>query len=500
MGPGAKLRRNSGPGHRFLLNFGPHLRPGRIKKFFGNISFVVLLNLLVKPGWVVVENLVQDRLGHAVFGTFTALLNWTLIVASVSDLGTTQLTTKRMAANPEFLGEYFPTLLPLKGWLSVLFLGLMVGSGWLLGYRGHTLTLLALTGASLLVTQYTQFLRGTLQAHQRFNTDAVLSVLEKALLLLFVLALLPVGITLDRYVGARSVAVLFTFVVLYALVTRLYGRVRFKLKWDHARGLLKASLPLALITLVYGLNERVDMLMLERLASPAEAGYYAAAYRWVDAIMMYLWTVLPLFFAKFAFVTGKREEQQELLWFGQRVVTVPLLFVCAFVLFRGEVLFWQFTHSTGPELARMTLSLKILFVNVLVHAFFAIYSTLLTSTNHEKPVSGLVAGSIGLNVVLNVLLLPRYGAVAAALNTLLCVVFVSGGYLWLVQRRAGVAIPWGTIARLLLAFGLLCAAFWGLRLWLNQWLLEAVGAGLAFVGILFGTGILRVAELKALRR
>jgi O-antigen/teichoic acid export membrane protein len=459
-----------------------------------------LLNLLVKPGWVVIENLVQDRLGHAAFGTFTALFNWTLIVASVSDLGTTQLTTKRVAATPEFLTEYFPTLLPLKGWLSVLFLALMVGSGWLLGYQGHTLTLLALTGASLLLTQYTQFLRGTLQAHQRFNTDALLSVLEKALLLVLVLALIPVGITLDRYVGARAIAVLFTFVVLYALVTQLYGRVRYKLKWDHARSLLRASLPLALITLVYGLNERVDMLMLERLASPAQAGYYAAAYRWVDAIMMYLWTVLPLFFAKFAYATGKREEQQELLWFGQRVVTVPLLFVCAFVLFRGEVLFWQFTHSTGPELEQMTLSLKVLFVNVLVHAFFAIYSTLLTSTNHEKPVSWLVAGSIGLNVLLNIILLPRYGAVAAALNTLLCVVFVSGGYLWLVGRRTGVVIPWATIGRLLLAFGLLCGVFWGLQLLFNQWLLEAVGAGLAFVGILFATGVVRVAELKALRR
>nr|WP_262905385.1 polysaccharide biosynthesis C-terminal domain-containing protein [Hymenobacter nitidus] len=148
----------------------------------------------------------------------------------------------------------------------------------------------------------------------------------------------------------------------------------------------------------------------------------------------------------------------------------------------------------------MTLSLKILFVNVLVHAFFAIYSTLLTSTNQEKPVSWLVAGSIGLNVVLNLIFLPRYGAVAAALNTLLCVVFVSGGYLWLVQRRAGVAIPWATIARLLLAFGLLCGVFWGLRLWLNQWLLEAVGAGLVFVGILFATGTVRLAELRALRR
>nr|GFD00530.1 hypothetical protein [Tanacetum cinerariifolium] len=60
-----------------------------------------------------------------------------------------------------------------------------------------------------------------------------------------------------------------------------------------------------------------------------------------------------------------------------------LLFAVAFVLFRGEVLFWQFSHSQAPELARMVLCSKLLFLNVLVHAFFAIYSTLLTSTRHQ---------------------------------------------------------------------------------------------------------------------
>ncbi|MBC6988903.1 oligosaccharide flippase family protein [Hymenobacter sp. BT491] len=483
-----------------LPNFVPQSAARPIKKFFGNISLVILLNLLVKPGWVVVENLVQDRLGHAAFGTFTALFNLTIIFAALSDLGLTQHTTKRVAATPDFLPEYFPTVLPLKTGLSLVFLGVVTAVGWGIGYRGHTLTLLALIGAGMLLTQYIGFLRGALQGYQRFNTDAVLSVVEKALLLALVLLLLPVGLTLDRYVGARSVATLVTFLLLYGLVTRLYGWVRYRPRWEHVRLVVRESLPFALIMLLYGLNERVDMIMLERLVSPQEAGYYAGAYRWMDAVMMYLWTVLPLFFAKFAHATHRRDELRELLWFGQRIVTVPLLFVSAFVLFRGEVLFWQFSHSTAAELTRMTLSLKVLFLNVVVHAFFAIYSTLLTSTNQEKAVSWLIVASITLNIVLNVLLLPRYGALAAASNTLICTLLVSGGYVWLVRNRAQVAIPWAVLGRLAVAFGLLCAVFFGLRRLVDQWLLETVGAGIAFVVILFATRVVRLAELKALIR
>ncbi len=472
-----------------------------IKRFFGNISFVVLLNLLVKPGWVVVENLVQDRLGHATFGLITALSALTLVVAALSDLGLTPYSVQRGAAEPSFIAETFPTLLPLRGALNAVALAAMLAVGWLLGYRGNELLLLGAIGTALLLAQYGQFLRGTLQARQQFNTDAVLSVVEKFLLLGAVLVLIPVGLTLPRYVGARLAAAAFTTVLLYGLMTRLLGRVKYRWRAPVARTALRASLPFALMTLLYGVNERIDMVMLERLASPTEAGYYAGAYRWVDAVMMYAWTVLPLFFAKFASVSRDAGAQRQLLWFGQRVITLPLLFVVAFVLFRGEVLFWQFTHSTPFEVARMTLCLQILIVNVLVHGFFAIYSTLLTSTAHERAVSWLVAGSIFLNIGLNLFLLPRYGAVAASLDTLLCAVAVSVGYLVLVARRTAVGVPFQLLARLLLAFGLLCGAWFMLQFGLNKslsWWLEAGLMGVIFGVIILGTGLVRRGEISQL--
>lgn len=461
----------------------------------------MLLNLLVKPSWVVLENVVQDRIGHELFGSFTALLTLATIVAAVSDLGTTQLTVKRLAASPSFLMEYFPTLLPLRAGLGVVFLLLTMGIGWVLGYRGYWLVLLAVTAGGLLLTQYILFLRGVLQADQRFNTDAVLSVLERLLLLGLVLVVLPTGLTLNRYVGARTVATGLVFLLLVGLVRRFYGKVAIRPRWQQAQQVLAASLPLAFITLVYGLNERIDMLMLERLVSGREASYYAAAYRWVDAVMMYLWTVLPLFFARFAHATDRREEQQQLLWFGQRIVTVPLLWVVGFALFRGELLFTQFTHSTPAEIARMTQCLQLLSLNVLVHAFFAIYSTLLTSTNHEKPVSWLVTVSIVLNTGLNFLLMPRYGALAGAFNTLICAVLVSVGYIWLVPRRTGVRLPWAMLLRLGLGFVGLCGGWFALQQVAGlPWWLEAGLAGVWLLVLVAVLGIVKWTEVQQLHR
>ena len=472
-----------------------------IKRFFGNISLAIVLNLLVKPGWVLLENQVQNRLGHATFGLIAACSSLAVVVAVVADLGLTQFTVRRLAFEPTFADQQFPTLLPLRGLLTLASGLALLAVGWAVGYRGSQLAVLAGVGGALLLTQYGQFLRAPVQARQHFNTDALLSVLEKVLALALVLVLLWGGqLGLRSYVGARLAAAAFTAVLFMALLRRLFGPLPHRWPRRQPAGeLLRGSLPFAFIALLYGINERVDMVLLERLSSAREAGYYAGAYRWLDAAMMYAWTVLPLFFAKFAYATARPRELRQLLWFGQRMVAVPMLLVVAFGFFRGEVLFWQFSYSTGPEVARMVLCLKLLLLNMLVHAFFAIYSTLLTATHHQRAVSWLVAASIALNIGLNLWLLPRYGALAAAGNTLASALLVSGGYVWLVGREMAVAIPWHFLARLLLAFGLLCGGWYLARTYLAlPWWLETSLMSVFYAVLLPLTGLVRLREVRQL--
>jgi len=471
-----------------------------LKRFLSSIGLVVVLNALVKPGWLLLENMVQDQLGHATFGLIAAMSSLTIIISSVADLGLTQSSVRRAASEADFLQGPFRTVLPLRGLLNGVALLAMLAVGWLMGYRGQELGLLVVVGTALLLTQYTQFLRGIFQGQQQFSTDAVLSVLEKGLLMAAVGGLLLAGpLTLWGYLNTRLAVAIFTTLLLYGLMLRFFGRVPYRWQWTNIRSALRLSLPFALIYVLYGLNERVDMVMLERLSSAKEAGYYVSAYRWMDAAMMYAWTVLPLFFARFAHAQQQPGELNKLLGVGQRLVAVPLFFVVAFVLFRGEEVFWQFKHSSGPELERMAWCLKLLFVNVLANAFFAIYSTVLTSIGHERAVSWTVAASVALNIGLNLLLMPQYGAIAGAANTLACVCFVSLTYLWLVHRRTTVSIPWGLLARLLLALGLLCGGWWMLR-WTTylDWLVETTIMAVVFGFIVLGTGLLRWREMSQL--
>jgi hypothetical protein len=64
--------------------------------------------------------------------------------------------------------------------------------------------------------------------------------------------------------------------------------------------LLRRLMPYTLLVLVSGLNERINQVLIERLSGPYENGLYLGAYRWFGASLMYLWIVLPIFYARFA--------------------------------------------------------------------------------------------------------------------------------------------------------------------------------------------------------
>ncbi|MBK0402590.1 oligosaccharide flippase family protein [Adhaeribacter sp. BT258] len=459
----------------------------------------MLLNLLVKPIGIVVENLVQNRIGHEAFGLFSALFSLATIGAVLSDLGISQLATKKIAADKSYFEAYFPTVFPVKILLALLFPILMTGLGFVLGYDAHALYLLFFIAFTFGLSQFILFFRATLQGNQNFNVDAVGSVADKFLLVFFVLALLPIGLSLENFVYARTLATGLAFIALYYLITKLYGRLRIKLNRAHLKELLRDSLPFALITLVYGINERVDIVMLERLSSAKEAGLYAGPYRWVDAVMMYLWTILPIFFAKFALTVQDKNEQEKLLHFGQVVVSLPIIFICVFSFFYGELFFFQFSNSTAAEIAAMVQNLQILFLNVLVHGFFAIYSTLLTSSNFEKPVSKLVAASIILNLTLNFIFIPEFGSLAAAWNTLFCAVFVSVGYFMMVGRMVKIKLPYALLLKLVLLAVLLGWLFFGLDLLSGLWWLNTIMAGAAFLVLVFILQIISLAQIRQLK-
>ena len=437
----------------------------------------------------------QDEIGHEEFGTFTALYALGFLFIAFSDLGLNQYATKSLAEEPDRLKEAFPNLLSLKISLSALYPFFMVGVGYALGYSGQEISYLFFLCIAQAAAQMIAFFRANFQAFQKFRLDAFASILDRAMLLgIIIVLLLFRKISLESYIYAWIISLGVASIILYLAFLKIFGWIKPRFQVSRFKEMLKLSFPFAVITVLYSIHDKVDQVMLERLVGDKETGLYAGAYRWVDATTMYLWTVLPIFFARFAHFVRNKEEQKRLLDFGQPIAALPMVFVAVFAFFYGDKLMFLFKHSSPEEIAYMSQCLWILFLAAGINGIFAIYSTLLTSTNHERFVSWMIGLSIVVNIVLNFIFIPKYGAIASACTTVTSYALLSITYVMYIQRKLDFDVSFLILGKIFLNAGLLIGIMYGLTLTPLPWFLSTGIAGILYLTSAYLSGLIKFAK------
>ena len=390
------------------------------------------MNLLIKPVWVIIENHVQDVIGHEAYGTYASLFSLVLIFSVLADWGINNYSTKEIAQDTSKYNSIFNTLFIVRIAILVIYPLFMMGVGYFLKYEEAELKLLGVIALTQTFVYFLMFFRAKFQAFQSFKADGFMSVIERVLLIIIILSFDKV-MDLELFINARLVAILIAVIISFTLVTRLYGWVKLKFSKSEITQTLKEAFPFTMMTLLYSINERVDMVMVERMVSNHEAGIYAGAYRFYDAFMMFAWLVMPIFFSKFAKVNSEKKGASDLLNQGFLLISIPMLLITPFLFFDGKLLFFMFGNSTELEIFNMNRLFQLLMISFICNAFFVVKGTFLNASGYVKKVNIIIGISVVLNVVLNYFFIPTYGALAAAAATAISTGFLGLGYFVLVM-------------------------------------------------------------------
>lgn len=374
-------------------------------------------------------------------------MSFCLILNVLADLGINQFTARRMAAEPETGKDWFSRLFSFKVLLTLLFPVVITAIAALFRpafLEGWALQAIAF---SVGVSLTTMFFRACFQAYQRYAFDAVASILEKTLLLAAVWLLLLLGITVQSYLAAMLGASLLALGILIWMGAKILGFPRPDLRGKDMRQIVGLSYGFMIINILDGVNNKVDQLLLQEISGDLMTGLYAGAYRWLDSVMMYLWTVLPILFARFA-AFGRDEDATGLLKFGQVLAGGPMIFIGLLGMAYPEIFLFQFRNTNPAHLAVMISCFRILFGAAVINGLVTIYSTFLSATGREKVVSTFVLSSILLNTVLNLTFIPEHGPIAAAWTTLCSFACLGIAYLIYTATKTQVQIPWHNLGQL----------------------------------------------------
>ncbi len=406
------------------------------KKFLKNLIFLLFLNLLVKPFWILgIDRQVQNVTGTGEYGFYFAIFNFSYLFFIFLDLGITNFNNRNIARNNQHLQEHFGGMATMKLLLGMGYGILVFTVAWLIGYHGRQLYLLAWVGFNQFLLSFILYLRSNISGLLLFSTDSVISVTDRLLMILFVGILLWTGVfghrfSIEWFVYAQTLAYLFTAAAALWVVLRKSGKLR--LHWDFSffKMILRQSLPFALLVLIMSFYSRMDSVMIERLLphplGDQQAGVYAQAYRLLDASqnMAYLFAVLllPLFskmLKEKKKVDGLVRLAFSILMSGALIIAVVTHF------FAKDIMLLMYVQHAGETSAAYALRIgqSALIFKLLMWSFVGassnyIFGTLLTANNSLKTLNLIALMGLLLNFSLNWILIPYYHAVGSAVATL----------------------------------------------------------------------------------
>lgn len=175
--------------------------------------------------------------------------------------------------------------------------------------------------------------------------------------------------------------------------------------------LLRRSLTLGLIIIASVIASKIDTIILGVYRLSSEVGQYGFAYRIFDVIL-----VLPVFVMNVIYPLSMQETQQKTRTKLISQTTKTLAIIGIFV----AALLWISSPMVNLVRPGMDLSSNVLRILALSLPLFYITAPLmwnLIGQKKDKLVLGIYFSGAVLNATLNLLLIPSYGAVAAAINT-----------------------------------------------------------------------------------
>jgi len=451
---------------------------------------MLLLNLLIKPIWIfLIDRNVQLTAGYEEYGLYAALLNLSIIFNIMLDLGITAFNNKSIAEKPERIKEYLPNMLVAKSLLSLLYLGVIALVAISFSYSGRSLQLLFLLGLAQFANSFLLFLRSYISGNHHFKTDAVLSVLDKILMIAICSIILFVpaynqDFVIEWFVYAQLAAYAVSIVIALTLILARYTRLNFSLlSLASIKKLLGQSLPFALLILLMGLYMRIDSVLLERLMGEEgayENGVYISAFRILDALNMigflFAGILLPMFSRMFA----RKQRVDELLQMSTNILLPISLIVLAFSLwYGGDIMYLLYNKKEGYWV------FKYVMMSFPAYCLMYLYSTLLTAKGKIFLLIKIAFVSSALSIVLNLIFIPQLGAEGVAKVSILVHWFAAFAYIFFSIREQNLAIKWSRCGQ----FFILFLSFFGLNYLfnhfdLNIWLSIALNAVL-FVPFLY---------------
>ncbi|MBI4029533.1 MAG: flippase [Candidatus Blackburnbacteria bacterium] len=385
---------------------------------FKNASFQVVGKVLTVLSSLLLTWILRGKLGNEGYGVYIFVTAFVLFFGNIADWGTNLIVVREASkTTPQSQNTIFTSSIIFRLLLSLvafIFVNIVIRTN--IEWQAFVLPT-TVASFVLLLLSLKNSLGIVFQTTMRFGALTTMEVLLSFTFLLlsftFLVKNFSVSYIMLSWVIATGLASFLGF-----WFARNYLK-RFSFDWTVSKKIIKEALPTGTLLIVFSIYNRIDILILQHYWGTANVGIYGLSYKIYETL-----TTGAAFIVSAAYpLLSSQKALENIRYVYQKtfdilLVTCLVLFLITFLFAPSIELLW------GASSLPSVLPLRILSIALIFSFFNHLTGYSLIALGKQKTSLLIGVFALGLNLVLNLLLIPAYSYRAASVMTLVTEAFV----------------------------------------------------------------------------
>ena len=347
------------------------------------------------------------------FGSYITVISFVTLFGIFTDFGINTVIIREGAKNPEDTHNLIFSAMGLKYLMSLASMLAVIVFALFTPYSFEVKALIVLMSITLLMGGIGSMFSAVFNIYQDMKYISIIQIAERTTFASFAFIFLIAGLGVPGVILAIIIAAFVSLMLSFVLSRRIhYYKLNFRPILDYT--ILMPAFWFGIAGLLGTVWQRVDTIMLSLLTNMTQVGLYTPAVNYVGIGDM---AVLALTGAFFPIVSRtvheRRVSKKELSKYLGYFAAAGLVIVAVTYAFGGELMILAF----GPKYAESIVFINILIIGFAVNLVTIPTSLLLDATNNQKVHVLNATYLTGVNVGLNLILIPALGALGAAYAT-----------------------------------------------------------------------------------
>ncbi len=397
-----------------------------VQKIAKNATALFAFQIVVAILSLVLSIFIARSLGDVIFGKYSFALAFIAIFAIFSDLGYNTLLIREVARDKTRASKYLSNVLSMRALLSLIIFALIVIAINVMGYPANTINVVYLFGIATLITSFSAVFKVTFRAFEKMEYEAGIGIFTNIIRVSLALLVLFLGYGLMEIALVFLFSSIFDFLLSFLICDRKFVKPKIELDLNFWKSTIKIALPLSMLSIFSLIYVRIDTVMLSIMKGDAVVGWYNAAYSLVLGFKpiphLFMNAIFPLMAGYFISSKESLKVVYEKSFKYLFILGLPLAVGITLLADKIILLFY------GVQFENSIIALQILAWDVLLIFSCAPLGGLLVSIDKQNKMAVLVGITALVNVILNLILIPHFNYVGAAVATIITETVLFGLY------------------------------------------------------------------------